>query len=113
MFQFDGRFHQGSILYVNVSWCGYCREARPILEKVSDHFGHALPVYDVDGDRWKSYLQTKLGANAPSKFPTILFIGRDGSVSRFEDERDVDTLVAWACTQASTQRGTIAACESV
>jgi len=113
MLQFDGRFHQGSILYVNVSWCGYCREARPILETVSNHLGNAIPVYDVDGDMWKTYLQNKLGANAPKSFPTILFIGRDGSVSTFDGDRGVDAIVAWACTQGSAQRGSIAACESI
>jgi len=98
MLEFDGRFRQGSILFVNVPWCGYCREAYPILEDVSRHFGNAIPVYDVNGDTWKEFFSVRLGNHAPRQYPTILFIGADGRVSTFDDERSVDAIVAWACS---------------
>ena len=112
MLEFDGRFRQGSILFVNTKWCGYSRDAVPILEKVSDTFGNAIPVYDVDGDIWREFLSLKMHDSAPRTYPTILFIGSNGEVSTFEDERSVENIVAWACALAG-HHGRISACPTI
>ena len=94
MFRFDGSFRGGSLLYVNVGWCGYCTKARPIMDQVSLMLGHGVPVYDVDGDVWREYLVSRLGEFAPKSYPTILFIGRNGDVIPYTGERAVDEIVA-------------------
>lgn len=113
MFPFNGRFHEGSVLFVNVDWCGYCRDARPILEEVAQHLGHAVPVCDVNGDTWKTHLQQSFGERAPRQYPTIMYIGKDGVVSTFEEERSVESLLAWICSKSSQQSGRIKACDTM
>jgi len=110
MFRFDGSFRGGSLLYVNVGWCGYCTKARPIMDQVSLMLGHGVPVYDVDGDVWREYLVSRLGEFAPKSYPTILFIGRNGDVIPYTGERTVDEIVAFACKHAGDHSGVIGAC---
>ena len=107
MYTFNGEIRAGSILFVHTTWCRYSREAVPIMKEVSKYLGHAVPVYDVDGDMWKSYLKTK-GIEVKS-FPTIVYVGGDGTVEIFDDERSVDGIVAWTCHKARKQQGTIQA----
>jgi thiol-disulfide isomerase/thioredoxin len=109
---FTGYLENGSILYVNVSWCGHCKRARPIMTQIAQQLGGAVPVYDVDGDMWKQFLQKNLGDDAPKSYPTILFLGKDGSTVEFDDERTFQNLMAFACLNASTARGEIAACNA-
>ena len=109
---FQGYLESGSILYVNVPWCGYCKRARPVLQQLAGRMGGAVPVYDVDGDEWKVLLQKNLGGNAPTSYPTILFLTKDGGIVEFEEERTLQNLVAFACLNASEARGTIGACNA-
>jgi len=112
MEKFTGYLENGSIMYVNVGWCGHCRSARPILEQLADQMGGAVPVYDVDGDTWKNFLEKNLGDNAPRSYPTILYLGKDGSAIEFKEERTLQNLLAFACLNASQGRGEIAACNA-
>lgn len=109
---FQGHLESGSILYVNVPWCGYCKRAHPTLEKLAGRMGGAVPVYDVDGDEWKAFLQRNLGHKAPKSYPTILFLTKDGNVVEFEEERTLQNLVTFACLNASEASGEIGACNA-
>ena len=98
---FEGRFNDPGLYYVNVSWCGHCRRARPMMEQLSEELGSALPVYDVDGDMWGTLLKQRFGPNAPTSYPTILYVNRDGSTAQFEDERTPRNLRDFACSMSS------------
>jgi thiol-disulfide isomerase/thioredoxin len=104
MKQFNGRLGDDPvILYVNVQWCGHCKRARPIMEKLSQHLGMSLSVVDVDGDKWGDYLQRVMGPGAPTSYPTILYV-EDGRATSFEDERTFRNLTDFACAMAGTCR---------
>lgn len=82
-----------SMVFVHVTWCGYCKQAKPILEKVSEALGAALPVYAVDADQ-NPGLAESLGVKS---FPTIFFVDAN-EVKKFEgQERTFDSLVGFAC----------------
>jgi thiol-disulfide isomerase/thioredoxin len=109
---FTGYLEEGSMLFVNVGWCGHCTRARPILEQLAGQLGGALPVYDVDGDQWKTFLKQKFGARAPASYPTILFLSKDGEAITFTEERTLQNLLKFACLNAGSGRGTIQACNA-
>lgn len=95
--EFDGALPAPGLLYINVEWCGHCRRARPILEKVSDMVGTTVPVISVDGDANKSLLK-KLKVNS---FPTILYVDPAGHFKKFNGERTVENLVGFICENGS------------
>lgn len=85
------------LLYVNVTWCGYCKTARPILEKVAQALGSVVPVYSVDGDARQAVAKS-LGVKS---YPTIVLIGKDGARSTFQGERTMDAIVGFVCSKVS------------
>ena len=100
MKRFNGRIGpEGAIYYVNVAWCGHCKRARPIMEKLSQDLGMSLDVIDVDGEKWGDYLQQVMGPGAPRSYPTILYI-ENGRATSFEDERTVRNLTDFACAMS-------------
>jgi hypothetical protein len=83
-----------------------------LIEKVAGQLGGALPIYDVDGDQWKTLLKQELGRDAPSSYPTLLYLAPDGSAIKFKEERTFDNIMAFACLNAGTVRGDISACNA-
>jgi thiol-disulfide isomerase/thioredoxin len=82
-----------AFLFVYVTWCGYCKKAKPLIEQIAKAFGDALPVYAIDADK-NGPLAESLGVKS---FPTLFTIAQNGSANKFEGERSLDTLVGFAC----------------
>ena len=101
MREFDGRIDGPALLYVNVDWCGYCKKAKPMMEKLSDMLGTAVPVISVNGDRHKAVTK-QLGV---ASFPTILYIDPQGNARTFEGERTLETILGFVCTHSANAFG--------
>lgn len=86
-----------ALLYVNVGWCGYCKKARPIMEKVSGILGSVVPVYSIDGDE-RGDLAAALRVDS---FPTIIFVDDSGSRYVYTGERTVDAISSFVCHNSS------------
>lgn len=82
-----------ALLYVNVGWCGHCREARPIMEKVSGILGSQVPVYSVDGDAREDLVRS-LRVKA---FPTIVYVAKGGARYTYDGPRTVDGIASSVC----------------
>ena len=102
----NGSLQAPSLLYVNVTWCGHCKRARPTLETVSEMLGSSVPVVSVDGDRHKQFTES-LGV---SSFPTILFVDSAGHLVKFEGDRTVNQLVGFVCEHSTQGKGTYSFC---
>lgn len=86
-----------ALVYVNVAWCGYCKRARPVMDKVSRALGTAVPTYDVDADAHPD-LAKALGAQG---YPTIVFIDARGRKHHYEGDRTMDAIIGWVCSLVS------------
>lgn len=93
-----------SLLYVNVTWCGYCRKARPVMEQVANQLGTTVPVISVDGDQHEGFVKS-LGVRS---FPTILYVDAAGKMTKFDGDRTVNQLVGFVCSKVS--KGTYGFC---
>ncbi len=82
-----------ALLYVNVSWCGHCRAARPIMEKVSGVLGSQVPVYSIDGDA-RGDLAKALRVKG---FPTIVYVAQGGARYPYDGPRTVDAIASAVC----------------
>lgn len=99
---FDGTIgREGAVYYVNAEWCGHCKRTRPVIEKLASELGHAIDVFDVNGDVWSEYLQRVLGPAAPTSYPTIFYI-RNGVVREFDEDRTIENLRDFVCEHAGT-----------
>ena len=87
------------LLYINVDWCGHCRAAKPILQKVAGITGSQVPVISVNGDNNKA-LATQLGAQG---FPTIVYMDGAGKLFRYTGERTVDAIASFVCHNSSSR----------
>lgn len=90
-----------ALLYVNVKWCGHCKAARPVMEKVSGVLGSMVPVYDIDADE-RPDLARALGVNS---FPTIIYVDASNNMHNFDDARTVDAITSFVCLHASGNFG--------
>lgn len=92
-----------ALLFVNVSWCGHCTRARPVMEKVSGVLGSIVPVYSVDGDD-RSDLTKALGVKS---YPTILYITPGGAkytYAEYTGDRTVDGIASFVCNFDRTRQ---------
>lgn len=85
-----------SLVMVGVEWCRFCKEAKPILEKVARTLGTTVPVYFIDADT-NTHLAKSLGVKS---YPTIFYVDRD-AIYKFEGERTVNTLVGFVCEHSN------------
>lgn len=86
-----------SLVFVNVSWCKYCKEARPVLDKVASALGWNVPVYSLDADK-NPDVAKELGV---ASYPTIFFASNDG-FRKFEGERTYDQLIGFVCESSTS-----------
>jgi len=98
-----------SLVFVGVEWCGHCRRAKPLMEQLATRLGKSLPVIHVDGDAHKEFITQHLGE--VRSYPTIMYINTLGQVTRFEDERSFDSLLAFVCRESSKVEGPLDACD--
>ena len=86
-----------SLLYVNVTWCGYCRRAMPMMESVAGMLGSAVPVISVDGDEY-DVLVKEWGVNS---YPTLLYVNEMGAITKFEGDRTIQNIVGFVCSNST------------
>lgn len=101
MREFDGRLDGPALLFVYVDWCGYCKQAKPMIQKVSDMLGTALPVIAVNGDRHKAVAK-RFGVTS---YPTLIYIDQAGNARTFDGERTVETILGFVCSNTSSAFG--------
>ncbi|KAJ3500663.1 hypothetical protein NMY22_g19186 [Coprinellus aureogranulatus] len=76
-------------------WCGHCKNLAPVWEQLADAFEHAkdkVVIAKVDADGVGRPLGQKYGVQG---FPTLKFFDKAGVESKYEEGRDLDTLVAY------------------
>ncbi len=76
---------RGEVLFFNASWCGPCRQMKPI---VTDMRHHGYRVRDVDVDKNRS-LAKKYGIRA---VPTFVFVENGCEVKRFSGGTSPENL---------------------
>lgn len=86
-----------ALLFVHVEWCGYCREAKPVMEKVAATLGTIVPVFSVDGDQHKD-LAKALGV---ASYPTIVYVNAEGKLFVYKGERTYDSITSFVCHNSS------------
>jgi thioredoxin-like negative regulator of GroEL len=82
-----------ALLFVNVSWCGHCTRAKPLMEKVATALGSTVPVLSVDGDKNKALAQQL----EVQSYPTILLATKEGAIT-FLGERTFDQIIGFVCS---------------
>lgn len=75
----------GEVLFFNASWCGPCRQMKPIVSQLRRQ-GYRLRDIDVDKNR---SLAQKYGI---SGIPTFVFIKNGSEVHRFSGGTSADQL---------------------
>lgn len=87
-----------ALLYVNATWCGYCKETRPTIEKVAGVLGSIVPVYNVDSEA-DADVAKALGVKS---YPTILYVTEGGAVVPFKgSSRTLDTITSFVCNNSA------------
>lgn len=85
------------LLFIKVDWCGYCRAAKPIMDKVASALGQTVTVRTVDGDADKQTVE-QFGVTS---YPSIFLI-TGSSIKKFEGERTFDNLIGFVCEHGTT-----------
>ena len=88
-----------ALMYVNVEWCGHCKAAKPVMNKVATVLGSVVPVFSVDGDERKDIAKA-LGV---SSYPTIIYIDEAGKRFEYQGDRTVDALSSFVCHNSSAR----------
>lgn len=98
-----------SLMFIGVEWCGHCRRAKPLMERLANRLGDSLPVVHADGDQHKATITAHLGE--VRSYPTILYLNTIGQVTRFDGERTFDALMDFVCHESSKVEGPLEACD--
>lgn len=88
-----------ALLFVNVDWCGWCKRAKPVLERVSGITGTVVPVFSVNGDA-RPELAKQLGVQS---YPTIIYVAKGGKRYVYTGDRTVDAIVAFVCNNSASK----------
>lgn len=94
-------------LMVGVEWCGHCRRAKPVMEKVASAMGKAVPVLYVDGDG-RPDITKAMGIRG---FPALVYFDAKGRAHRYEGDRTMDAIVNFVCEKSSS--GTYGFCNTL
>ncbi len=81
-----GNWHdRAEVLFFNASWCGPCRQMKPIVASLRAEGYH---MRDIDVDHQRT-LATKYGISA---LPTFVFVENGREVNRFSGGRSPESL---------------------
>ena len=86
-----------ALLFVKTDWCPYCRDAKPLIDKVAAALGSTVQVVAIDGDKSKRLVQ-QLGV---STYPTLIAVNSKG-IKRFSGERTFDQIIGFVCEYAAS-----------
>ncbi|TEB33343.1 disulfide isomerase [Coprinellus micaceus] len=84
-------------------WCGHCKNLAPVWEQLANAFEHAkdkVVIAKVDADGVGRPLGQKYGVTG---FPTLKYFDKNGVESKYEEGRDLDTLVAFITKQTGVK----------
>ena len=98
-----------ALVYVYVDWCGYCKKATPMVQRVANQFGGSLSVIKINGDRFTKQQISRILGGTEVSYPTIVFIDRAGRVHRFEQQRSPESITSFVCHRAAKLCGNIGA----
>ena len=82
-----------AVLFVKAEWCPHCQTAKPEMEQASLMLGRVIPVYAVDADKHKRYVQ-QWGVEG---FPTVIFLTPEGEMHKYDGPRKGQQVADWAC----------------
>jgi thioredoxin 1 len=77
--------HRGEVLFFNASWCGPCRQMKPIVAQMR---GQGYHMRDLDVDQNRS-LAKQYGIRA---IPTFVFVENGAEVNRFSGGTSPEAL---------------------
>jgi len=81
-----------AVVVVYAPWCQFCQGMEEEYEKLAGETG--MPVYKFRGDEQREFVGQELNTKS---FPTINYIGADGSATKYESEdRSVAAMAAFA-----------------
>jgi thioredoxin-like negative regulator of GroEL len=78
-------WRRGEVLFFNASWCGPCKQMRPIVAQMR---GQGYRMRDLDVDQNRS-LAKKYGIRA---IPTFVFVENGAEVNRFSGGTSAEEL---------------------
>lgn len=84
---------EAALVAVGAEWCGYCKQAKPVLKEVSKALKGRLNVYWVDGDK-RTDLVTKWKVDG---FPTIFLKTAEGGVFMYNAAVTFEDLMSFVC----------------
>ncbi len=84
---------RGEVLFFNASWCGPCKQMKPIVASLRRE-GYHMRDIDIDGN------QTMAGKYGISSVPTFVFVENGSEVYRFSGGTSADRLRKM-CSDAS------------
>src|ERR1700674_3870579 len=77
--------HRGEVLFFNASWCGPCRQMKPIVTQMR---GQGYHMRDVDVDKNRSLAKQY----AIRAIPTFVFVENGAEVNRFSGGTSAEEL---------------------
>jgi thioredoxin 1 len=80
-----GHSQRGEVLFFNASWCGPCRQMKPIVAQMR---GQGYHMRDLDVDKNRS-LAKQYGIRA---IPTFVFVENGAEVNRFSGGTSAEEL---------------------
>merc|ERR1712216_251678 len=81
-----------AVVVVYAPWCQFCQAMEAEYEKLADATG--MPVYKFRGDEQRDFVSANLNT---SSFPTINYVGADGTAIKYESEvRTVEAMAGFA-----------------
>jgi len=81
-----------AVVVVYAPWCQFCQAMEGEYEKLADATG--MPVYKFRGDEQREFVEANLNT---SSFPTINYVGADGTAIKYESEvRTVEAMAGFA-----------------
>lgn len=88
-----------ALLFVNVTWCGYCVSTKPVMEEVAQVLGSVVPVYSVDAEEREDVARELKVAS----YPTIIYVSESGAKFRYTGERTLDALTSFVCHNSASR----------